>query len=475
MPPSPSLLHRYYGELKKLLLLSLPIMGAQLSAIGMGFVDVTMAGHYSSTDLAAVAIGGSIWFPLFNLIRGVLMAMTPIVAQLYGAKEYDRIGHKAFQGVWIAVILSLVSLLLLWGANPLMEWMEVDAAIAPIARAYIGGMAYGAPAMCMYQVMTSYCEGVADTKAPMLVGFAGLLVNIPANYVLIYGKLGLPALGGAGCGYATAICFTLMAVLMLIYTRCHPDHQKTSPLKSVEKPKLSSIAEHLRLGLPVGISFFIETSIFAVIALAIGSLGATVVAGHQIALNISNVTYVIPVSLGAGVTIRIGYEIGAGNPKDAFFASMSGVVTILILASFLVLGILTFAPELASIYTTEVAVIALAAELLIFAAMFQLVDGVQILSIGALRGYKDTRVPMYMMMFACWVIAMPLGYILALTDILVPTMGPHGFWIGLVTALSIVGILSFNRLRIIGKRHVRNSERTAQHGNDDHPEHAIAA
>ncbi len=471
MPPSLSLFYRYINELKTLLILSLPIIGAQLSAIGMGFVDVTMAGHYSSTDLAAVAIGASIWFPVFNLIRGVLMAMTPIVAQLFGAREYDQIGHKAFQGIWIAVILSLISILVLLGANPLMHWMEVDPAISPIARAYLGGMAYGAPAMCLYQVLTSYCEGVSDTKAPMLVGFAGLLVNIPANYVLIYGKLGFPALGGAGCGYATAICFTLMAVLMMIYTRIHPDHQKTSPLGSIEKPKLSSIREHIRLGLPVGVSFFIETSIFAVIALAIGNLGATVVAGHQIALNISNITYVIPVSLGAGVTIRVGHEIGAGNPQAAFFASMSGVVTILFLSSLLVLGILGFAPELSSLYSTEVAVIALASELLVFAAMFQLVDGVQILSIGALRGYKDTRVPMYMMMFACWVIAMPLGYVLALTDILVPAMGPHGFWIGLVTALSIVGILSFKRLRKIGVRHIRNRKTEEQ----DHTGTAMAA
>ena len=452
--PSNSLSSRYGAELKKLLIVSMPIICAQMAAAGMAFVDVSMAGRYSSLDLAAVAIGSSIWFPAFNLIRGVLMALTPIVAQLFGAGDCEGIRHKTRQGFWVSLFLMMLGLVVVISPGAVLEMMNVDPDIAELSRRYLHALAFGMPAICLYQLMTSYCEGLADTRAPMFIGVLALLVNIPANYVLIYGKFGLPALGGVGCGYASALCFTLMALLMFFYIRSNQRHEKTSPFNRFEWPEFASVKDHLILGLPVGGGLFIETTIFAVIALLIGKLGVTVVAGHQVALNVASLIYIIPVSLGAGVTILVGQHLGADKPHAASFSSFAGIFTSLICGLFIAAGIILFAEDIAGLYSKDAMVVNLAVQLMWFAAAYQIGDSIQLVAVGALRGYKDTRVPMLMLMFSCWVIALPLGYTLGMTNIIVEPMGPHGFWIGLVAALSTSAVLNSWRLVKISRRHI---------------------
>lgn len=457
-----SLIPRYFRELKELFYLSGPILGAQLASVGMNFVDTSMAGQYSAEDLAAIAIGSSIWMPIFILVRGILMAVTPTVAQLYGAGSLEKVATPVRQAMWIALGLSLLSILFLMNTAPLLTWLEVEPAVANKAQDYLTAIAWGVPAICFYQVLACYCEGRSYTKPAMLFSFMALLLNIPVNYVLIYGKLGFPELGGVGCGYATAACFWLMGILMYFYTKYDSRHQDIKLFSKLEKPDFSAIKEHLKLGVPMGLAIFFEASIFSAVALVIGKLGAVTVAGHQIALNASSIAFMIPLSMSMGITIRVGQALGAGQLEAARFSGLSGIAATLVTAT-MTASIMWFLPEqVARVYSNDPEVIVLAAELMLFSALFQYADGIQVAANGALRGFKDTRVPMIIVFIACWGIALPLGYTLALTDWLVEPMGPHGMWIGLVTALTLSAIFLTLRFWRLTGRYLRSESDSYQ-------------
>ena len=444
---------RFWRELRELLFLAGPILGAQLATAGMSFVDTSMAGQYSSVDLAAIALGASVWIPVFILTKGILMAITPTVAHLYGARKITSIAAPVRQGLWMALVLSILTVLLINNSGAVYSLMGVTPDVSERAVDYLSAVAWGVPALCLYQVLACYCEGLGQTKPAMIFSFAALLLNVPLNYVLIYGKLGLPELGGVGCGYATAACCWLMFIMMALYTMLSEKHKKMGIFEALDKPDLQEITTLLKLGAPIGLAIFFEASIFSVVGLLIGQLGAVTVAGHQVALNFTTIMFMVPLSLSFGMTIRVGQSLGAGDGQKAAFSSFSGIAACT-LTALVSANIMWWFPEvITSIYTKDPAVIALAANLLAFAAVFQLSDGVQAAANGALRGYKDTRVPMFMTLFACWGVALPLGYTLGLTDLLVEPMGPQGLWIGLITALSMVAVLFTLRLRTISRRH----------------------
>ena len=454
MTTNSSILVRYFRELRELLYLSGPILGAQLATTGMGFVDTSMAGQYSAEDLAAVAIGASIWIPAYLLIRGIIMATTPMVAHLYGAGQSKSIGSPVRQASWIALVLSLLGIVFLQNSGWILYLLDVPASLAERTSDYLTALSWGIPAICMYQVLACYCEGRSQTKPAMVFSLLALLVNIPLNYMLIYGNFGFPEMGGIGCGYATAVCFWLMFSLMFFYTRFSSQHKDSGIFDQWEMPNSQAIASHLKLGVPMGLAIFFEASIFSAVALIIGKLGAVTVAGHQVALNFSSITFMVPLSISMGITIRTGQALGAGKQEEAAFAGFSGIATTLLTAS-ISASVMWFFPEwITSIYTNDPAVSSLAAELLFFAALFQFADGIQVASNGALRGYKDTRVPMILILVACWFVALPFGYLLGLTDIITEPMGPHGLWIGLVTALSLAALQLTIRFRIISRREI---------------------
>ncbi|WP_299733421.1 MATE family efflux transporter [uncultured Endozoicomonas sp.] len=452
MTTSVSVFARYWGELRELLYLSGPILGAQLATTGMSFVDTSMAGQYSAVDLAAIALGSSIWVPVYLLVRGILMALTPTVAHMYGAGRTGEVASQVRQGLWIALLMSLLSLGFIFKSDAILQWLEVEPEMAGVTLEYLKALAWGIPAICLFQVLACYCEGLGRTKPGMVFSFIALALNIPLNYVLIYGKFGFPELGGVGCGYATAVCFWAMFLMMAVYTLFSRQHRKMGIFEQWELPKLCVIANLMKLGVPIGLAIFFEASIFSVVALLIGKLGAIVVAGHQIALNFTSLAFMLPLSLSMGLTIRVGQALGAGKQEQAAYSSYAGIVTTLATAT-ISASVMLFMPGLVtSIYTQNAEVATLAAQLLIYAAVFQYADGIQIAANGALRGFKDTRVPMAIVLFACWIVALPLGYVLGLTDWVVEPMGPHGLWIGLVIALTVGALLLAIRLRQIIQR-----------------------
>ncbi|MCY9853108.1 MATE family efflux transporter [Vibrio mediterranei] len=452
---------RFTRESGALMHLSIPIILTQLATQAMGFVDTTMAGQVSAADLAAIALGASLWIPVLLLLRGVIMALTPVVAYHRGARDYESISVEFFQMVWLALISSALLVAYLVSAKPILEWIGVASEIIPIASDYAFALAFGVPGIALFYTLNGFCEGMNNTKAPMIISVIGLLVNIPVNYILIYGKFGFPELGAVGCGWATSLVYWLMSGLLYSYIKGH-HHYKTIIRFTDIKPRAKEMIHLLRLGLPIGMNIAVCGSIFAVIALLIGRIGAENVAAAQIALNISSMTYVIPMSISFGITIRVGHALGAKDEIGAIERSKIGILVAGLMSLISVTIFLLFPDWIIRLYTTDPAVSATAATLLVFTAMYQFSDALQTSSNGALRGYKDTKVPMLLAIASYWGLALPLGIVLGLTDHIVPAMGEKGFWIGILTGLTVAAILMLLRLRhVIKKRPPITSDRAS--------------
>ena len=282
----------------------------------------------------------------------------------------------------------------------------------------------------------------------------GLLLNIPANYIFINGHFGLPAMGGVGCGWATALVMVFMMIAMCIWVRWAPYYQSSQVFVRFEWPQRPAQKGLLALGLPIGISIFAEASLFSVIALLIGGLGANVVAGHQVALNFSSLVFMVPYSLAMATTVRVGQALGAERPRDARFSAGVAMATGLLCACVSASYMFLLREQIARIYTPDTAVLAVATSLIVYAAIFQFSDAIQVTAAGALRGFQDTRITMLITLFSYWGVGLPIGYILGLTDKLGAAQGPAGLWQGLIVGLSCAAILLGIRLHKIARQHI---------------------
>lgn len=459
--PAPIRLQRVSTEFCSLLKLATPIIIAQLANTAMGFVDTVMAGRVSPQDLAAVALGNSIWVPVFLLMTGILLATTPKVAQRFGSGAHNEIGPLVRQALWLALAVGIAAAVLLWNAQVVLRVMNVDPALIDPAMGYLRAVACGFPAVALYHVLRCYSDGLGHTRPSMVIGLLGLALNIPLNYIFIYGKLGLPAMGGVGCGWATGLVMAFMFLSMLWWVKWAPFYQPSKIFSHFEWPHWPVLKRLLSVGTPIGIAVFAEASIFSVIALLIGGLGATVVAGHQIALNFSSMVFMIPYSLGMAATVRVGQALGRGEPREARFAAGVSMGVALAYACLSASLMLLLREQIAQIYTPDRAVISVATALIVYSALFQFSDAIQVTAAGALRGYQDTRVTMILTLFAYWGIGLPIGYALGLTDWLGEPSGPSGLWQGLVVGLTCAAVMLAIRLSRSARKRIRASKRAA--------------
>jgi MATE family multidrug resistance protein len=397
--------------------------------------------------LAAVAVGASIWVPVFLFMTGMLMSATSVLARHVGAKQLQRVNPLVHQVVTIAVAAGVIAAVLLCNTGPLLEFMDVDPAMRPLVLEYLFGLSWGMPAIALVLALRSYTEALSHTRPVLLISVIGLLINIPVNYVLIYGKLGIPAMGGVGCGWATAIVMWLMAAMLLVYVHRHRAYKAVRLSISPWHWEPRTIAYLLKLGLPVGMTIFFEVSVFCIIALFISQAGAEIVAGHQLTLNFTSLLFMLPLSFALAATTRVGLARGADDAEGLNRAvKVSFKITLCIGCSAAVMLIL-LKNWIPLIYTDNATVIALASYLLLFAALYQISDAIQVTANGCLRGFEDTSIPMVLTLFAYWGVGLPLGYTLAMSDALVPAMGPSGFWLGLFAGLSSAALLLGLRLR----------------------------
>ncbi|WP_429159563.1 MATE family efflux transporter [Aeromonas media] len=442
-------MQRYWTEAKQLVRLASPILVAQVAQIAMNFVDTVMAGQVSAVDLAAVSVASSFWLPIILLVQGIIMALTPIVSQLNGARKRDEIRPAVHQGFWLALMVTPIAMLALYFSPLALQFMDVDPVMAEKTAGYLHAILWGLPAFVLFQVLRNFSEGLSHTMPTMVIGFVGLAVNIPANYIFIHGHFGMPKLGGVGCGVATAIVLWAMLLAMIAYVKLSPHFKKINLFAQLARPNGSRIWRLFRLGFPIAMAIFCEVTLFTVVALMLAPFGAETVASHQIALNFSSLVFMLPLSIGVGVTIRVGHSIGEGQPDQARVAARTGLMLGMAVAAATAALTVLLREPIAGIYTDDLQVITLAATLLFFAAIYQISDSVQVVAAAALRGYKDTQAIFYITIVAYWGMGLPTGMILGLTDWVVPRMGPQGFWVGFIVGLTGAALMLGTRLRLI--------------------------
>ena len=430
----------FLQESKQLLSLGVPMMITQFFIMGMGFVDAVMAGRYSARDLAGTALGGNAFWPVFMFMIGLTMALTPMVAQLRGAGRVEESGEKIRQGLWIALTCGLFMAGILAAVKPLYQMLDVEQAVIDIATGYMLACATGTVPALVYITLRHSTEGLGHTKPPMLIAGAALLLNIPVNYIFIYGKLGAPELGGVGCGVATAVVFWFELLLMLIVARL-PYFRATGLMDRFSLPDMKTILEILRVGLPIGASAFVGMMIFSIIGFLIALIGVSEMAAHTIAGNINWMTYVTPMAIGSAISIRVGFATGARDPVAVLRVQKASLLLILIYA-LLATGLLVALRHfMVSLYTTDAAVLRIAASLLLFVALYQIFDDLLAGFNGALRGFKDTLAPMLISLISYWFVCLPLGYLLSEgVPGLVQPQGVYGYWAALTFGLFLTCI-----------------------------------
>ncbi|MFY3775068.1 MATE family efflux transporter [Marinobacter salsuginis] len=439
--PRQPLVTRTLTEWRTLAILGGPILIAQLAQMANGVIDTIMAGHASAEDLAAVGIGSSLWMPLFLFFMGMLGALQPIISGYNGAREVEKIMPATWQGLYLAAAGSVIMILLLTHVHPVLAILNLEANTARITQGYLNAFAWGIPALLLMTALRGLTDGLGHTRVIMAFSVISTLINLPMNYIFIYGKLGLPAMGGIGCGWATSISNGVAAAALLVYLNRSRVYRQFHLIADWVRPDPSGLRYILGIGVPIGFTIFVEASLFSVIALFLAPLGPVVVAGHQIALNVVSLLFMLPLSIGMALTLRVSFLVGARAPDTARLISRSSLI--LAAATALVFAILlfVFSREIAALYTSDTKVQAVTVRLLMFAALFQIADVIQVTCISALRGYKDTRIPMFIMLFSFWGVGLPLGYLLTFTDWLVPAMGAAGFWAGLTGGLASASIL----------------------------------
>ncbi|OKP05790.1 MATE family efflux transporter [Xenorhabdus eapokensis] len=430
-------MQKYLNEARSLLALGIPIVIAQFSQTAMGFVDTVMAGKAGAVEMSAVAVGTSIWLPTILFSQGLLYALTPIVAHMNGSGQRKNVAGQIQQGFWLATFLAILTIAILYNSRFIIEAQHnIDPALAQKATEFIHAIMWGAPGYLFYQVLRGQCEGLSKTKPAMVIGLAGLLVNIPVNYIFIYGKFGAPALGGVGCGVATATVYWVMFLLLLVYVKYSPSQKDIQTFHKFASPEWHTQKRIVLLGLPIALAMFFEVTLFAIVSLLVSPLGVVAVAGHQISLNFSSMMFMFPLSLGIAVTIRVGYNLGQQSTEGAKISAYTSIIVGLIIACVTATFTILFSEHIAFMYNDNPEVVLLASHLMLFAAIYQLSDAVQVIGSGVLRGYKDTRSIFFITFIAYWILGLPSGYILALTDYVTKPMGPQGFWIGFIIGLT---------------------------------------
>jgi multidrug resistance protein, MATE family len=434
---------------KLMLKMIVPILVTQVAIYLISFFDILMSSRYGTADLAGVSIGSSIWMPIYIGLSGILLAITPIVSQLVGAKKELDAKKAIQQGIYVAILLAvLISSVLLVGIDWILGNMNLETPVHNNAKSYIYAMCAGILPLFLFCVLRCFIDALGQTRVTMIITLLTTPINIMLNYIFIFGKFGVPELGGVGAGVATAITYWLIFFITVWIIAKHVPFERFRIFHDWPKLEWLRWKEILIIGVPIGISLFAETSIFSAVTMMMSSFSTEIIAAHQIALNFTSLLYMVPLSISMGVTILVGFEIGAGRMQDARIYSYLCVATA-ILFSFISACILFLLREpVANMYTTDREVLEYAIQFLVFAAIFQLSDAIQAPVQGALRGYKDVMITFIMAIISYWVIGLPVGYTFAThTD-----FGPFGYWIGLVAGLTTGAITLLIRLLLVQKR-----------------------
>ena len=424
-----------------MLRLAVPVVIIQVGMMAMGVVDTVMVGHISALALAAVALGNLYFFTLAVFAQGTLMVLDPVVAQAVGARDEPAIARAVQRGVIIAVVLSIPAIILLASASPIFTLLKQPSEVIPLAAAYAVRSAPGAFPFLLFVVFRQSLQSMGRTAPIVGAIIIANLVNGALNWVLIYGHLGFPAMGVVGSAWATTI-----SRLLLVLGLWAAAWRQLNPLVLSLRPEIwqvEPLRRMFRLGLPIGAQHVLEFGAFALVALMMGWMGTREMAGHQVAINLAALTFMVPLGVGDAASVLVGQAVGRGDPEGIRGAARAAFlcgVTFMAATAAIFLSV----PEpLARLYSQDLEVIAVAAMLIPIAGVFQVFDGIQVVAGGVLRGLGDTRAPMIANLLGYWVVGIPVSIYLGFEK----GLGPAGLWWGLVLGLGLVGSSLLLRVR----------------------------
>jgi MATE family multidrug resistance protein len=425
-------------EVPALLKLAGPLIINNLSIAGMQFADAVMAGRLGAESLAAVAVGASVWFFGFAFCLGVLMAISPIAARHYGADKPELIGRYTRQGMYLGATIGIVVIALIYlTVQPLLDKIGIDEGFKSLTVGYVKAIVWGAPAIFVFLALRFTTEGIGLTRPIMYASLFSLACNVFLNWVFMFGHLGAPAMGAVGCGVASAITMWALMIVLVTYMMKSRRYEPLKIFSRVGPVRPEALREIIVLGVPIAITITAEAGLFNAVSILMGTRGAAIAAAHQIAINFAATMFMIPLALSSAITVRVGHALGSGSGEAARFSGAMGIVSCAMFMSVSAAFLLVFRDAVVSMYTNDPSVTSIAISLLLMAAIFQVADGVQIGAAGALRGYKDTRLPMAINIFSYWVLAFPLAYLATVTF----KSPPSYIWGAFVIGLSASAIL----------------------------------
>lgn len=424
--------------------LAWPVLVAQLAVMAYAVIDTMMAGRFATEDLAAVGIGASIYFSVFVALMGVLLAVSPIAAQLLGAGRDAEIGEQVRQGMWLTLVLTVLSIVVFRFPEPFLALSQPSPVVAGKVRDYLAVAAWGAPAGLAFRLFASYTTAVSLPRVMMGLNLAGLVIKVPLTWVLVFGHAGAPALGATGCALATAIVYWIICIAAWLWCAKSPAYTRYRVFARWSWPRLRDQRHLLALGTPIGLTFLVDVTAFTFMALFIARLGAVNSAAHQIAGNVAAVMYMLPLALGNGVAVLVAQAVGARRFAVARSTGITGIGLAAGLALIAALLLTAGAAAITTIYTEDSAVRAVTATLLLLVAVYHVFDAVQAVTVSALRGYKRAVVPMVISAVALWGVGLAGGYVVGLTEALdlsalglrVP-LGAPGFWAAAIAGLAV--------------------------------------
>jgi len=432
--------------------LLLPVLIYQVISYSSGMIGTFMAGHYSPTDLAGVSMGVNIWNPVMYTLNAIVLAIIPIVSHLIGKKREEEIPVMVRQFLYIAVLISIILVIALNTlAAPIVDSLGMDAKIATITKNYLYYESFGVLSIFLYVVLRSFMDSLGLTRLSMIMMIISVPVNVTLAYGFIFGKFGMPELGGAGNAIAVSLTYTMLFFIALFLTLKHPKINKYQIFKK-EGIRFKYWGEIFKLGIPIAIATALETVVFSTLSLMVSRFDTTIIASHQAALNFSGFLYSLPISVANTATIIVAYHVGAKNYKLAKSYTALSVALGVISSGVAGLIVLLFDTQIPYLYSTDSGVIDLTAHLLIFAIGFALCDSFASALAGVLRGYKKV-VPICLAMFVgYYIVGIPVAYYLVFTK----GVGIDGLWIGWIIGLAVyaLGVLGYylNLSRGISKK-----------------------
>ena len=446
----------FWSYSNEILSLAMPLIVSQIAILGIGVTDIYMAGQLDAETLAAVQLSISIWNMISLTVIGFMVANSPIIGEFWGSSKYSSVKNQFQQCLWLSIPISVLIIIALSIGIYSLKNLSISAKVAEIATGYLLPYFITAFVLPVFLVFRTTFEGMGNTKPILIFNCIAFAINALLDYMLVFGKFGAPNMGGIGAAWATTFAYSFLLIAMIFYAKLSRGNKLLNLFSNFQKPKFDQIKRTLNLGIPISLNLLAEFGFFAIIPILIAHLGANIVAAHAITINIDALAFMIPLGIAQALTILVSQRLGSLDARDARVICITGFKLVFVFALTLSFLKILFRFKFAELFSNDEQVQLIAVNLFIFSAVLGLFDCFQMTCSGALRGYKEAKIPLVIQIFAFWIIVFPIAYVISLTNWIIEPLGVYGFWIGCILAVILAGIGLLIRWNAVSKKAIRN-------------------